>query len=68
MVRRCRECGCTDHNACVHPGASLVCSWDEPDLCSACAVDAVPGWDHPAPYVQHWTVERLASLAGEAIT
>ena len=28
----CRECGCTEHNACLPP-----CSWAEEDLCSACA-------------------------------
>lgn len=30
-VRRCRECGCTDEQACW-PG----CWWVETDLCSAC--------------------------------
>lgn len=29
--RRCRECGCTDHDAC--PGG---CYWVEQDLCSQC--------------------------------
>jgi single-strand DNA-binding protein len=33
-VRRCRECGCTEDNAC--PGG---CYWVEPDLCSVCAAN-----------------------------
>lgn len=33
-VAQCRVCGCTDQCAC--PGG---CSWVEPDLCSACAVN-----------------------------
>ncbi len=32
QVRRCRECGCTDIQAC--PGG---CHWVEQDRCSACA-------------------------------
>lgn len=31
---RCRECGCTDHAACIDDFAP--CYWVEPDLCSAC--------------------------------
>ncbi|TAA18233.1 hypothetical protein EA658_13895 [Pseudoxanthomonas winnipegensis] len=31
-LRRCRDCGCTDLQAC--PGG---CHWVEPDRCSACA-------------------------------
>jgi hypothetical protein len=31
----CRECGCTDDDACRHR-----CSWVEPDLCSACRTAA----------------------------
>ena len=31
----CRECGCTDDHACDPP-----CSWAEPDLCSACVLQA----------------------------
>lgn len=47
----CRECGCTNEEAC--PGG---CSWIEPDLCSACvasddepdlAENPVTGWHHP---------------------
>lgn len=30
-TRSCRECGCTEHNACNPP-----CWWIEYDLCSAC--------------------------------
>lgn len=35
--RQCRECGCTDNSACDEG-----CAWVEPDLCSACAPEAVP--------------------------
>lgn len=31
-IRRCRECGCTDNNACEGG-----CYWVEDDLCSSCA-------------------------------
>lgn len=31
VVRSCRECGCTEDNACAGP-----CYWVELDLCSAC--------------------------------
>lgn len=31
-VRKCRECGCTEEEACEGG-----CEWVEPDLCSACA-------------------------------
>lgn len=31
VVRTCRECGCTEDNACPGP-----CYWVELDLCSAC--------------------------------
>lgn len=62
MSARCRECGCTEANACVRPasfyeahdivlddGTPLVsCGWAEEDLCTACVVDADPGWVHPA--------------------
>lgn len=34
-VRACRECGCTDHNACITDGTA--CHWVAADLCSACA-------------------------------
>lgn len=33
----CRECNCTDDNACVVGG--VPCHWVEPNLCSACATD-----------------------------
>ena len=47
--RRCRECGCTDHNACIWHGATgtVTCTWHEPDLCTACAPGHAPGWNHP---------------------
>jgi hypothetical protein len=61
LPRRCRECGCTDENACVreraHAGQSQTCHWIEIDLCSACAPDAQSGWKHPASY----TVGRYGS-------
>ena len=31
-ARKCRVCGCTEHNAC-----DGGCSWVEEDLCSSCA-------------------------------
>jgi hypothetical protein len=34
-ARSCRECGCTEHDACITKGTP--CSWVEDDLCSACA-------------------------------
>ena len=38
----CRRCGCTDSDfsACV-ARTGAPCVWVEPDLCSACAFDAV---------------------------
>ena len=33
----CRQCGCTEHDACWTPPWGEGCSWVEPDLCSACA-------------------------------
>lgn len=35
-VQECRQCGCTDDNACIDTD-ELPCSWVEPDLCSKCA-------------------------------
>jgi hypothetical protein len=35
-IRTCRECGCTDANACDEG-----CSWLEDDLCSACATEGL---------------------------
>lgn len=35
-VQTCRVCGCTDHKACVIPGAG-ACWWVTPNLCSFCA-------------------------------
>lgn len=34
-TRFCRECGCTDFDACVHAEHG-ACWWVEPDLCSHC--------------------------------
>ena len=36
----CRQCGCTEHDACWTPPWGEGCSWAGPDLCSACAADA----------------------------
>jgi hypothetical protein len=35
-LRRCWRCGCTDDNACIHPGTGSSCRWIAPDLCSEC--------------------------------
>lgn len=35
----CRECGCTEDEACVDDVTGDPCFWVEPDLCSACAED-----------------------------
>jgi hypothetical protein len=59
----CRVCGCTNENACARPATifddtreaqmapdgqlHIGCAWAEPDLCTACIDDAVPGWIHP---------------------
>lgn len=47
-VRSCRECGCTDVDACVVgvdviTGAPIGCSWAEPDLCTACVLKHARG-------------------------
>lgn len=34
--RRCRECGCTDYNACFDERRGEPCHWVEADLCSNC--------------------------------
>lgn len=45
-VRSCRECGCTEENACWHEDIG-PCQWVDADLCSACTSDAGGDWDHP---------------------
>ena len=35
----CRQCGCSEHDACSIPPWGEACSWTEPDLCSGCAAD-----------------------------
>ena len=54
-VRACRECGCTDDDACVlviAGRAKAACMWIEYDLCSACTPKARERddgvWVHPA--------------------
>lgn len=41
MAGVCRECGCTDDNACVlgDDDDAYPCHWVEDDLCSGCAPD-----------------------------
>lgn len=38
LARRCRECGCTQHDChhCIEKTGS-PCTWVDADLCSACA-------------------------------
>lgn len=47
IVRRCRQCGCTDDDCsgCIER-AGQACYWIEGDLCSACAPpqQSVPSW------------------------
>ena len=35
LVRKCRACGCTEHNACYKPNLG-PCHWVEENLCSQC--------------------------------
>jgi hypothetical protein len=35
FTRSCKDCGCTDQDACVHPEAGN-CSWVTEELCSHC--------------------------------
>lgn len=46
VERRCRVCGCTDDDCarCVLKTGE-PCFWIEPDLCSACLEEALPGED-----------------------
>ena len=41
MITTCRQCGCTEDDACIVDGRidgqHDGCHWVEPDLCSACA-------------------------------
>lgn len=39
-LRKCRKCGCTDFNACVHKQTRISCHWIGTDLCSACQSQA----------------------------
>jgi hypothetical protein len=34
-IRRCRQCGCSEEDACIHPDHGN-CWWVEEDLCSHC--------------------------------
>lgn len=79
MAIACRNCGCTNDNACVLPGPALTCGWHEvgpgngtfgpddcyEDLCTACLPDARPGWVHPtAKAIDAGLDELAASLGG----
>lgn len=33
----CRDCGCTEFDACIDDESGEPCSWAVEDLCSACA-------------------------------
>jgi hypothetical protein len=46
-LHHCRKCGCTDNEGCTNLLTGRICKWEEADLCSGCAVDAVPGWMRP---------------------
>lgn len=37
-VKTCRECGCSEHHACVNPDTKAACFWVEDNLCSTCAL------------------------------
>lgn len=50
-VESCRECGCTEEEACLLIGDEQVestCGWAEPNLCTACTPGASERWRHPA--------------------
>lgn len=53
METTCRECGCTEQDACVlfaridSDDVVQTCHWAEPDLCSACTPEATDRWVHP---------------------
>ena len=34
----CKECGCTDFNACISDFTGKACEWVENDLCSFCSM------------------------------
>ena len=34
--KECRECGCTERNACINIDGE-TCAWAEEDLCTFCA-------------------------------
>lgn len=35
--RRCKDCGCTEGNACIDEASGETCSWYSEDLCTHCA-------------------------------
>lgn len=64
--RECRQCGCSDEDACVDPSLG-PCRWVEWDLCSACEdiliVDDVP-WNGETTRARwEWAVLGAAFLA-----
>lgn len=66
-VPRCRSCGCTDRNACVNLLLTTTCSWAAVDLCTGCAPDAVPGWQHPVARVPHRPPSGVAAMAPDLL-
>ena len=76
----CRQCGCTNDNACILPGPALTCGWHEvgigkgtfgpgdcyEDLCTACLPGAAPGWVSPSMKAIELDVEAAAILSGES--
>jgi hypothetical protein len=36
MPGRCRQCGCSDYDACFDPATGAGCYWVDEDLCSVC--------------------------------
>jgi hypothetical protein len=67
--RACRQCGCTEANACYRPDKG-TCWWAEADLCSHCAQPwkgrRVPVWTVAAVSLLTW-VAGLAVM-GLAVT
>lgn len=64
-IRTCRQCGCTDHNACVDADGA-ACWWVAPDLCSACSateISFVGGYPAgPSDRPEH---TKASSMTGE---
>lgn len=65
-MRKCRECGCSELNACVRVNGRherVTCSWVEEDLCSACSPGAaLLDWKHPPGAMRRSRVERALAV------